>query len=147
MINTFMQLPWVHPLAQILRIQPVNGTGWQVIHREFRNLAHSLGDHWISASKIDHFHGLHLMFKPVIALGLSILLSSCAALQPASSLTAVVTGISNGRASVPNEMMYGLRTPGGRVYFVTQSLTQPAKEGDVVELELGNNGTARIREK
>jgi hypothetical protein len=44
-------------------------------------------------------------------------------------------------------MMYGTRTPGGRVYFVTQSLKQPPKEGDVVELELGNNGTARIREK
>ena len=87
------------------------------------------------------------MFKLVIALSLSILLSACTALKPVSSLTAVVTGISNGRANVPNEMMYGLRTPGGRVYFVTQSLKQPPKEGDVVELELGVNGTARIREK
>jgi hypothetical protein len=87
------------------------------------------------------------MFKLIIALCLSILFSACTALKPASSSTAIVTGISNGRASVPNEMMYGTRTPGGRVYFVTQSLKQPPKEGDVVELELGNNGTARIREK
>ena len=87
------------------------------------------------------------MFKLVIAITLSILLSACTALKPASSSSAIVTGISNGRASVPNEMMYGLRTPGGRVYFVTQSLKQPPKEGDVVELELGNNNTARIHEK
>jgi hypothetical protein len=43
--------------------------------------------------------------------------------------------------------MYGLRTPGGRVYFVTQNLSKPLKEGDVVEIELGRNGSARIRER
>ena len=85
------------------------------------------------------------MFKLIITLCIS--LAACAALKPAASSTATVTGLSNGRASVPNEMMYGLRTPGGRVYFVTQSLKQPLKEGDVVEIELGNNDTARIREK
>ena len=87
------------------------------------------------------------MYKFVVALSLASVICACTALKPVSSSTAIVTGISNGRASVPNEMMYGLRTPGGRVYFVTQSLKQRPKEGDVVELELGNNGTARIREK
>ena len=87
------------------------------------------------------------MFKLVVTLSLCILLSACIALKPAASSTATVTGISNGRASVPNEMMYGLRTPGGRVYFVSQSVKRPLKEGDVVEIEIGSNGTARIREK
>ena len=87
------------------------------------------------------------MFKIIFTLCLSVVLFGCTALKPASSTTAVVTGVSNGRASVPDEMIYGLRTPGGRVYFVTQRVRRPLKEGDVVEIELWANGTARIREK
>jgi len=84
-------------------------------------------------------------------LGLIILLSACSVLKSTSSeakpTSAVVTGVSNGRASVPNEKMYGLRVASGRVYFVTQSLKKPLKEGDTAELEIGNNGSARIRER
>jgi len=84
-------------------------------------------------------------------LGLIILLSACSALISTSSdakpTSAVVTGVSNGRASVPSEKMYGLRTANGRVYFVTQSLKKPLKEGATVELEIGNKGSARIRER
>ena len=84
-------------------------------------------------------------------LGLIILLSACSALKSTSSeskpTSAVVTGVSNGRASVPNEKMYGLRTASGRVYFVTQTLKKPLKEGETVELEIGNKGSARIRER
>ena len=84
-------------------------------------------------------------------LGLIILLSACSVLKSTSSeakpTSAVVTGVSNGRASVPNEKMYGLRVASGRVYFVTQSLKKPLKEGETVELEIGNKGSARIREK
>jgi hypothetical protein len=91
------------------------------------------------------------MSRLIVALALAILLSGCTALKTATSgpplSTAVVTGIASGRASVPNERMYGLRTPGGRVYFVTQSLRQPLKEGDVVEIETGNGGAMRIRER
>jgi len=43
--------------------------------------------------------------------------------------------------------MYGLRTASGRVYFVTQTLKKPLKEGETVELEIGNKGSARIRER
>ncbi|HLP76830.1 MAG TPA: hypothetical protein VK327_07915 [Candidatus Paceibacterota bacterium] len=49
--------------------------------------------------------------------------------------------------SRPNEKMYGLRVPSGRVYFVTQSLKTPLKEGDTVEIELNDSGKPRIREK
>jgi len=91
------------------------------------------------------------MFRFLATLGLIILLSACSALEPrtpdAKSTSAVVTGVSNGRASVPNEKMYGLRVASGRVYFVTQSLKKPLKEGETVELEIGNKGSARIREK
>jgi hypothetical protein len=87
-------------------------------------------------------------------LGLIILLSvcsACSALKSTSSeskpTSAVVTGVSNGRASVPNEKMYGLRTASGRVYFVTQSLKKPLKEGETVELEIENSSLARIRER
>jgi hypothetical protein len=84
-------------------------------------------------------------------LGLIIMLSACSALESTSSeakpTSAVVTGVSNGRASVPSEKMYGLRTASGRVYFVTQSLKKPLKEGETAELEIGNNGQARIRER
>ena len=87
----------------------------------------------------------------LVMLGLIILLSACSALKSTSSeskpTSAVVTGVSNGRASVSSEKMYGLRTASGRVYFVTQSLKKPLKEGEAVELEIGNNGSARIRER
>ena len=76
--------------------------------------------------------------------------SACSALKSTSSeskpTSAIVTGVSNGRASVPNEKMYGLRTASGRVYFVTQSLKKPLIEGDRVEIDLGSNNAARIRE-
>ena len=91
------------------------------------------------------------MSRVLVALGVAIFLSACSSVRsvPAGlpDSTAVVTGISNGRASVPDEKMYGLRTPGGRVYFATHSLSIPQKEGDVVEIELARNGSARIRER
>ena len=72
---------------------------------------------------------------------------SFATSSDAKPTSAVVTGVSNGRASVPSEKMYALRTASGRVYFVTQSLKKPLKEGETVELEIGNKGSARIRER
>ena len=90
------------------------------------------------------------MSRLLITLGL-IILSACTAVKPTPSesraTTAIVTGVSNGRMSVPNEKMYGLRIPSGRVYFVTQSLKKPLKEGDTVEIEIGATGSPRIREK
>jgi len=90
------------------------------------------------------------MSRLLITLGL-IILSACTALKRTASefraTTAIVTGVSNGRMSVPNEKMYGLRIPSGRVYFVTQSLKKPLKEGDTVEIEIGATGSPRIREK
>ena len=91
------------------------------------------------------------MSRLLITLGL-IVLSACTALNkhtPSESraTVAVVTGVSNGRMSLPNERMYGLRVPSGRVYFVTQSLKKPLKEGDTVEIEVGATGSPRIREK
>lgn len=91
------------------------------------------------------------MSKIIFTLCSCFLLSACTTLKPgpsdAESVThAVVTSVSTGRASVPDEMSYGLRTPGGRVYFVTQRMKRPPKEGDAVEIELGRSGTARIRE-
>jgi len=90
------------------------------------------------------------MSRLLITLGL-IVLSACTSLRHTASEsrvnTAVVTGVSNGRMSVPNERMYGLRVPSGHVYFVTQSLKKPLKEGDAVEIELSDGGSARIREK
>ena len=86
-----------------------------------------------------------------VVLSLAVFFPGCAGLNPALSgtsvSTAVVTGISNGRASIPDEKMYGLRIPSGRVYFVTQSLKKQLKEGDTVEIEVGNGRSPRIREK
>jgi len=90
------------------------------------------------------------MFRFLITLGL-IVLSACTSLKHTTSESpvsmAIVTGVSNGRMGVPSERMYGLRVPSGRVYFVTQSLRRPLKEGDTVEIEVGNSGSARIHEK
>ena len=91
------------------------------------------------------------MTKLLATLGLIILLSACSTIERISSETkatsAVVTGVSNGRASVPDEKMYGLRTASGRVYFVTQSLKKPLKEGDRVGIDVRSNNAVRIREQ
>jgi hypothetical protein len=90
------------------------------------------------------------MSRFLVTLGL-IVLSACTSLKHTASesraSTAVVTSVSNGRMSVPNERMYGLRVSSGRVYFVTQSLKKPVKEGDSVEIEVSDSGVARIRER
>jgi hypothetical protein len=91
-----------------------------------------------------------IRFKTAAALVVALVLFGCAALQPTRSTpqeSAVVTGIASGRASVAGEKSYVLRTANGRVYFVSQVLRKPVKEGDSVELELAPNGAARIREK
>lgn len=80
-----------------------------------------------------------------------IVLSACTTLKrqatESRASTAVVTSVSNGRMSIPNERMYGLRVASGRVYFVTQSLKTPLKEGDTVEIDVGAGSTARVRER
>lgn len=90
------------------------------------------------------------MFRFVILLGL-ILLTACAtpmqADRPAHANTAIVTSIVNGRKSVPAERIYGLRVPSGRVHFVTQSLKNPPRIGDWVEIEVSEVGTVSIRER
>jgi multidrug efflux pump subunit AcrA (membrane-fusion protein) len=88
--------------------------------------------------------------KAVAALVFALLLCACAGLAPAPSTpaeTAVVTGIMAGRASVPGEKSFVLRSANGRVFFVSQVTKSPLKEGDVVELERQPNGAARIRER
>lgn len=83
-------------------------------------------------------------------LGLA-LLTACSGsmptVTPAHTSTAIVTSIANGRKNMLAERMYGLRVPSGRVYFVTQSLKKPLKEGDSVEIEVGNGSAVRIRER
>lgn len=90
------------------------------------------------------------MFRLIILLGLT-LLTACAGLtqtaRPAHTSTAIVTSIANGRKSEPAERMYGVRVPSGRVYFVTQRLKKPPKEGDSVEIEVGDGSAVRIREQ
>jgi hypothetical protein len=86
--------------------------------------------------------------KAAAALVSALVLFACA--TPGVSTpreSAVVTGIASGRASVAGEKSYVLRTAGGRVYFVSQVLNKPVKEGDFVELELAPGGAARIRER
>ncbi len=92
---------------------------------------------------------IRFRFKAAAALGAVFVLFGCAAPRPASPAaeeSAIVTGIASGRASVAGEKSYVLRTAKGRVYFISQVLGKPLKEGDSVELELTPNG-ARIREK
>jgi len=89
-------------------------------------------------------------FAAAAVLGVALVLFGCAAPQTARSTpqeSAVVTGVASGRASVPGEKSYVLRAANGRVYFVSQVLRKPMKEGDLVELELDTHGAARIREK
>lgn len=89
-------------------------------------------------------------FAAAGVLGVALVLVGCAAPKSRPSTfqeSAVVTGIASGRASVAGEKSYVLRTANGRVYFVSQVLEKPMKEGDLVELELATNGAARIREK
>jgi hypothetical protein len=86
--------------------------------------------------------------KAAAALLAALVLFGCAAPGVATPQeSAVVTGIASGRASVAGEKSYVLRTAGGRVYFVSQVLKKPLKEGDFVELELAPNGAPRIRER
>lgn len=87
--------------------------------------------------------------KTAAALGLALVLFGCAAPRPTASSaeeSAIVTGITAGRASVAGEKSYVLRTANGRVYFISQVLSKPVKEGDSVALEFAPGG-ARIREK
>jgi hypothetical protein len=80
----------------------------------------------------------------------ALVLFACAAPQTSPSTgreAAVVTGITAGRASVAGEKSYVLRTAGGRVYFVSQVLAKPLKEGDSVLLEFAPNGAVRIGER
>jgi hypothetical protein len=89
------------------------------------------------------------MFRFVILLAL-VLLAACAIpvqTDKPATRTAIVTSIASGRKSVPAEQVYGLRLPGGRVYFVTQSVKHPLRTGDSVEIEVSQEGTARIRER
>ncbi len=91
---------------------------------------------------------IRFRFKAAAALGAVLVLFGCATSRPSSPApeeSAIVTGIASGRASVAGEKSYVLRTAGGRVYFVSQVLRKPVKEGDFVALELAPNG-ARIRE-
>ena len=90
------------------------------------------------------------MARLLIAISV-LVLSACTALKHAPSdshvVSVMVTGISSGRASVPSEKTYSLRTATGYVYFVRQSLTKPLKEGDTTNLEVGSGNFARIIEK
>ena len=93
---------------------------------------------------------VRLRCRAAAALVLALLLCACAGLAPAPSTpaeTAVVTGIMSGRASVPGEKTYVLRSANGRVFFVAQVTKTPLKEGEVVELERLPNDAARIRER
>jgi len=93
---------------------------------------------------------LRFRFKAAAALGAALVLSGCAAPGPSSSApreSAVVTGITAGRASVAGEKSYVLRTASGRVFFISQVLRTPVKEGDSVDLEPAPNGATRIRER
>ena len=90
------------------------------------------------------------MSKLIIALGLAIAISGCAALKPATSSgpieSAVVTGVANGSAKIPAERLYVLRTNSGRMVTTTQALKRPLKEGDRVEIDRERNGTVHILE-
>ena len=89
-------------------------------------------------------------FKLIGALLFAVILPGCAVLKPAASgpvESAVVTGVANGRANVPAERLYVLRTSSGRMVTTTQALKQVLKEGDKVDIERGSNGRVFIREK
>jgi hypothetical protein len=88
-----------------------------------------------------------LVSRFVVVLAALLFLAACSALRPGVATPAVVTGIASGRASAPGEMVYGLRTASGRVYFVSQRLSAPLKEGDTVDIEVNSQGQARIRER
>lgn len=84
-----------------------------------------------------------------IALLAAVLLAGCASLGPATPgarESAVVTGVANGRAAVPAERLYVLRTRSGRLLTTTQALKRVLKEGDTVEIERAGNGRVLIRE-
>lgn len=83
----------------------------------------------------------------VVLFAALLFLAACSTLRPGASTPAVVTGIASGRASVPGEMVYGLRTASGRVYFVSQRLSAPLREGETVEIDVNSQGQARIRER
>ena len=92
------------------------------------------------------------MSRFVALFGLLMLLAACGALRPihtnsTNSTTATVTSVASGRASAPEQKVYGLRTPGGRVYFVSQRLSSPLKEGDMVDIEVSGQGHVRIRDR
>ena len=92
------------------------------------------------------------MSRFVLLLGVLMHLAACGALRPiptnsTTTTAATVTGVASGRANAPEEKVYGLRTPGGRVYFVSQRLSSPLKEGDTVDIEVSAQGNARIRQR
>jgi hypothetical protein len=66
---------------------------------------------------------------------LALTLSACASMSRPSALTATVTGIAAGRASLPAERVYVLRTASGRVYTISQVIDNPPKIGDAVFIE------------
>lgn len=85
-----------------------------------------------------------MSYRP-LTIVLAIILSACAGLSGLPATTATVTGITTGRASVPAERVYVLRTAEGRVYLTTQILDKPPKVGDEVIIEPGGNGGMRIK--
>ncbi len=59
-------------------------------------------------------------------------------------MTATVTRISAGRADVPGEQIYVLRSAGGRVFMTPQVIDEAPKIGDLVEIKAAGKGRVRI---
>ena len=84
------------------------------------------------------------MYSRVLSVILAVALSACAGMYKSSGMKATVTGISAGRAGVPSEQVYVVRSPGGRVYTTQQVIDKPPVIGDVVLIEVTGQGGARI---
>jgi hypothetical protein len=84
------------------------------------------------------------MSSRFISFCLALTLSACATMSKPGGTTATVTGVASGRASVPAEREFVLRTATGRVYVISQVINNPPNVGDVVLIEPVDKGSMRI---